>query len=290
MDRELALHVCKHLALEGFDFAVRGAFGGAFAMYAFMRLGDCWLRKSLVNGLLKALTCKYAVAMVCGFAVFSTAVISTNVRCVFLCLSCILRIYNWPSFILCGPLMLGSLDLMKGVRLRYLNTFELSIHLFRLFFVWLFLWQLWPDLIDPVAVNTASIMGYNTREQFGASQCGTINSSGFALFFDFILILFSIYLVFDLSRVLLAKQVFEPLLTYARRPTFYLLTKVSILFALIMAADFNFTDVCARTFSSDHSYPNRITFSGWCGAEPSHQCDEPVGHVASIEEYLRSSK
>lgn len=287
MDRELALYVCKHLAWEGLDFAIRGAFGGALAMHAFMRLGDCWLRKSLVNKLIKALTCKYAVAMVCGFAAFSTAVISTNVRCVFLCFSCILSIYNCPSFILCGPLMLMTLDLMNKIRQRYLNTFELSIHLFCLFFVWTFLWRLWPDLINPVAFNTASIMGYNTREQFGVNQCGTINSSWIMLFFDSILILFSAYVILELSRVLLAKQVFEPLLRiYVRRPTFYLLTKVSILFALIMAVDINFTEVCARMF-----FPrtNHVMCAGW--EEPAYKCDKAEErHFSSLQEYVTSSK
>ncbi len=249
MDQELALYVCQHLASEGFDFVMRGALAGVLAIYAFNQFGDCWLRRSLLAGLIKVLTCKYAIAMVSGLAIFSSATYLTNVRCPFLSLSCVLNNGRWWTFLLCGLFPLLLIDLMHSIRKRSLNVFDLFSHVLCMGLISSVMCGFWPDLINPIAYNTASIMGYNTREYFGAMQCGTVNFSvgWIPVLVDSVLLLFMVYVVLETSRVVLTKHVFEPLLkTFIKRPTFFLLTKLCTLGFLVFVADFALADACAR--------------------------------------------
>lgn len=269
MDRELALYVCKHVASEGMDFLMRGALTGVLLISTFNQLGDCWLRRNLMRLLKGVLTCKYTIAMITGFAIFSVVIYSTNIRCPFLCLSCVLHNGLWWSFCLCGFFSRLLFDLLRRMRRRNLTMLCMFAHVFAIALTSSFLCQVWPDFVNPVACNTASIMGYNTGLYFGAPRCGTINFSSYwiPVVSDSLLLLILAYIEVETSRIVLARHVFEPFLrTFIRRPTFYLCNKICILCAIVMAANCSLADAwvtampLCRIFTNHISTPRFICF------------------------------
>ncbi|MBI2810256.1 MAG: hypothetical protein HYX67_05445 [Candidatus Melainabacteria bacterium] len=256
MDRELALFVCKRLTENGFDFYLGGLCAAILSLSLYNRIGDCWIRQRFFRRLREVLLSKYVVAAIFSFSIFSFVIWSMNVRCFVLCAACVLHPYTLLSFVMSGILPVILCTLLRTIWRRTLSSTTFFSFVMLIVFASSLLCGFWPDLVNPVAESTARIMEYG-KDCWGVTTCGTKSDLVWYKYFfhDLVLIFFMAYIGFETSRCVLAKQVFEPLVTsFVNRPTFYELAKVSIVLFIILG----FNLVIADTFAQELiTFPHR---------------------------------